>query len=121
MSFLNRDPLFIKRGFNALIFILAGHFKRSKDEPLQSSVKTYGTATNSRCLAQCCQGTLTPESGVTHGHFISGVCRLVFPRCHRGEETTIAILGLFFKFPSSYPARRITPIDGCRKKPRSSS
>jgi hypothetical protein len=35
-----------------MIFILAGHFKKSEDEPLESSVEMYGTATNSRPIAQ---------------------------------------------------------------------
>ncbi len=47
-----------------------------------------------------------------------GLCFLV---AVVGKKTTIAILGLFSKFSSSYPAGWITPIDGGRKEPRSSS
>ena len=103
------------------LFILAGHFKKSKDEAVAVFGKNLWNRDQLSFYRQCYQGTLTPQSGVTDGHFISRVCRLVFPRCGRGEETAIAILGLFCKFPSSYPAGWITPTDGSRKEPRSPS
>jgi hypothetical protein len=44
--------LFFLSGIQQADFVLAGHFEKSNHAPLPSSVKTYGTATNSRRIAQ---------------------------------------------------------------------